>query len=188
MIDRFNDVMEFRSSLSPETDRGCALMAASFLDSELGDLLRSYVVDDRSVADEVFGQARPLGTFSSRIDASYLLGLISANARHDLHLIRKIRNDFGHVHRPLTFEDQSISNRCRELSLTFRNAGDPPRKHFISSAVAILALLHTAMNKRSRITSRAEPDLAAAKGRQSELVAMVKQALEEASEAYEGDA
>lgn len=87
MTDRFDDVMQFRSSLSPETDRGCALMAASFLDSELGDLLRSYVVDDRSVADEVFGQAKPLGTFSSRIDAAYLLGLISANARRDLHLL-----------------------------------------------------------------------------------------------------
>ncbi len=44
------------------------------------------------------------------------------------------------------------------------------------------------MNKRSRITTRAEPDLAAAKGRQSELVAMARKALEEASEASEGDA
>ncbi|ALS95676.1 hypothetical protein BVV10_22345 [Xanthomonas oryzae pv. oryzae] len=51
-----------------------------------------------------------------------------------------------------------------------------------------MAVLHTAMNKRSRITTRAEPDLAAAKGRQSELVAMARKALEEASEASEGDA
>ena len=133
---KFDEVMEFRSSLTPETDRGCALMAAAFLDSELELLLRAFVVKNKKVEDEMFGQSKPIGAFSSRIDLAYLLGLISADTRRDLHLIRKIRNDFGHVHRPISFEDQAIVNRCHELitsALTTRlqeKCSFPPRLVF----------------------------------------------------------
>ena len=82
---KFDEVMEFRSSLTPETDRGCALMAAAFLDSELELLLRAFVVKNKKVEDEMFGQSKPIGAFSSRIDLAYLLGLISADTRRDLH-------------------------------------------------------------------------------------------------------
>ena len=40
----FEVVMEFRHSLWKETDRGCALMAAEFLSSEVSDLLRRCCV------------------------------------------------------------------------------------------------------------------------------------------------
>lgn len=188
MEDRFDEVMEFRSSLSPETDRGCALMAAAFLDSELELLIRSCVVDDRGVSDEVLGQAKPLGTFSSRIDVAYLLGLISLGARRDLHLIRKIRNEFGHVHHPLSFTDQAIASRCRELSFSLRDERDPPRKRFISSAVGVLAIIHTAMSNRDRITAREEPNFEAAKIRQKALLAAVNSALQEAPSDSGGEA
>ena len=180
MDHRFDEVMEFRNSLNPETDRGCALMAAAFLDSELELLLRSFVVDNEKAQDEIFSQSKPIGTFSSRIDLAFLLGLISADTRKDLHLIRKIRNDFGHVHRPISFEDQAMSNRCRELKHHFRGNNEPPRKIFISSAVGALALLHTAMHKRARIVERPNPDLNAAKERQTKIMSAVMAALEEA--------
>lgn len=182
MSDRFDEVADFRASLNPETDRGCALMAASFLDSELELLLGQFVVDDSKVIEETFSQGKPIGTFSSRIDLAYLLGLIGKSTRRDLHLIRKIRNDFGHTHRPLSFADQNVSNRCRELTYTQRPDTDPPRKHFISAAVGALAIIHTAMHKKERITSRADPDLDSAKARASIIMSHITNILKDSSE------
>src|ERR1044071_2597257 len=112
---RFEEVFEFRRSLTGETDRGCALMAAAYLDSELEKLLRKYFVNNENVQDEIFGHSRPLGTFSSRIYLAYLVGLIGPKVRRDLHLIRRVRNEFGHVPTPISFDDPALASRCREL-------------------------------------------------------------------------
>jgi len=94
-FDKLDQVIRFRLSLEVETDRGCALMAGAYLDSELKKLLKNHLVSNEKIQDELFELSRPLGTFSSRIDPAYLLGLIGPQAHRDLHLIRKIRNDFG---------------------------------------------------------------------------------------------
>jgi DNA-binding MltR family transcriptional regulator len=161
--DQLAEVMDFRKSLNVETDRGCALMAAAFLDSELDRLLRSLLVEDGQIINELLGQGKPIGTFSSRIDLCFLLGLISPLSRRDFHLVRKIRNVFGHTHLPIGFDDQSIANRCRELTHHLRDSSDPPRKLFISSAVGLLAIVHSAMNERSRFVVRENPNIDRAK-------------------------
>src|SRR5579859_4992858 len=103
-LDRLEDVMEFRHWLTPETDRGCALMAAAYLDDQLSELLLSRFVDDTKLKSELFGASQALGSFSSRIDFAYALGMIGPTARKELHIIRKIRNLFGHEPRPISFD------------------------------------------------------------------------------------
>jgi DNA-binding MltR family transcriptional regulator len=179
LLDRFDGVIEFRNSLNPESDRGCALMAAAFLDAELDTLLRKYVVPNSRVADDLFGQSRPISTFSSRIDLAYLLGLIDPATHRDLHLIRKIRNDFGHVHAPLSFEDKAIAARCRELKIHFRAQDASPRKVFISCAVGALAIIHSAMHNRSPITERSTPDLESARATADRLTEALRVALDD---------
>ncbi len=58
-MERFDDVFAFRRTLTPETDRGCALMAAAYLDAELETLLRKYFVANRNVQDDIFGHSGP---------------------------------------------------------------------------------------------------------------------------------
>jgi hypothetical protein len=70
-----------------------------------------------------------------------LLGFVGAKAHRDLHLIRKIRNDFGHVPTPIDFNDQSISARCRELYHAL-DTSIPPRKKFTRVVLGVLAVLH----------------------------------------------
>jgi DNA-binding MltR family transcriptional regulator len=161
--DQFSEVMSFRKSLDAETDRGCGLMAAAFLDTELDRLLRSVLVEDDKVANELLDQSKPVGTFSSRIDLCYLLGLISPLSRRDFHLVRKIRNAFGHTHLPIGFGGKGTANRCRELTHHLRDGSDPPRKLFVSSAVGLLAVIHSAMNESERIAARKDPNLDRAK-------------------------
>jgi len=73
---RFDVVMDFRQGLTPETDRGCALMAAEYLSNQLEELLRAHFVDDLKVCESIFeGANATLGTFSSRIDMALLAGI-----------------------------------------------------------------------------------------------------------------
>jgi DNA-binding MltR family transcriptional regulator len=141
-LERREAVTEFRQSLDPETDRGCALMAAAYLDSELEKLLRKYLVNNDAVQSQLFEHSGPLGSFSSRIDLAYLLGLIGRNAHRDLHLIRRIRNEFGHVPRPISFDDPQLASRCRELYHDTIGKAVRPRTKFNRVVMGVLAILH----------------------------------------------
>jgi hypothetical protein len=157
--ERLKKVLRFRETLTPETDRGCALMAAAHLDNELETLLRAAWVADDKCLDETLGQSKPLGTFASRIDVAYLAGLIGDRARRDLHLIRRIRNDFGHNPEPITFETESIARRCSELHHTYRKPDDGPRLLFTSTVLGVLAAIHVATHQVKRPAPAWEPPM-----------------------------
>ena len=57
--EKATEAFEFRRSLTPETDRGCALMAAAYLEDQLAELLMLYFVDDASLAKDVFEHNGP---------------------------------------------------------------------------------------------------------------------------------
>ena len=137
-----DEVFDFRHSLDHETDRGCALMAAAYLSDQLELLLRLTLIDDKDVIDELLRPLSPLGSFSGRIEMCYALGLLASQTRRDLHLIRKIRNDFGHVAKILTFAEPAISARCRELRHSVHEAEASPRAKFTNSVLGICGAVH----------------------------------------------
>ena len=147
-------VHKFRESLTPETDRGCALMAAAFLDERIMDLIKANLVSDARLAQKAFDASGPLGSFSSRIDMAYLMGLIPKNALRDLHLLRKIRNDFAHVSDKLTFETPLISDRCGALFFIGEPRDRPPRAQFVSAMMGIVGLIEAQII----ISKHAEPE------------------------------
>lgn len=137
-----HEVLELRDILGKESDRGCVLSAAAFLDNELGKLLKSVLIQDDSILKVLFEGYGPLATFSARIDLAYGLGYIAPMQRRDLHLIRKIRNIFAHRTGKVTFDDNHISSRCLELYHDVYDESLPPRKKFIRVAVGIAAPIH----------------------------------------------
>jgi DNA-binding MltR family transcriptional regulator len=142
---KFDEAMDFRRTLNSETDRGCALMASAYLEDQIRELLRARFVDDAKTAEEVLNEATgPLSTFSSRINLAYLLGLISPATRRELHIIRKIRNDFAHHHRPITFSTDSVASRCLELHAHVILPGKTARANFTRCVMGILAMVHVA--------------------------------------------
>ncbi|MFW6030422.1 MAG: MltR family transcriptional regulator [Halanaerobiales bacterium] len=110
-----SDILMFHAILLKESDRGSVLMAASYLEDLLEKLLQKFFVNENSLTNTLFNGYGVLSSFSSKIDLSYLLGLISNNAQKKLHLIRKIRNEFAHSSDFIGFSEASISNRCYEL-------------------------------------------------------------------------
>jgi DNA-binding MltR family transcriptional regulator len=140
----------FRYSLEKESDRGCALMVSSFLDEALRDLLEQCLRGDGKLADNLFDGNGPLTTFSARINLAFGLGLISRNSTRDLHLLRAIRNEFGHVYEPINFETPSIGSRIRELETHTRPLTSNNRQIFTSCASYLMALINAEYLKHKR--------------------------------------
>ena len=124
-----------------ESDRACVILAASLLDTALLCLLQARLAPCPSNGDPLFdGANAPLSTFSSRIDTSYRLGLLSARFCRDLHLVRRIRNDFAHNVTGCAFEESAVRDRVLALANSSRYTTthaswrrlfpDTPKGHF----------------------------------------------------------
>ncbi len=137
-----DEFLAFRRALTEESDRGCALFAAAYLDEALGELLRASFVASKEMGEELFEGTAPLATFSSRIKLAFYLGKISRACRGDFDLIRKIRNDLAHSAELVSFDTPSVADRCRNLSFSHHTKDARPRGHFTSAASAILAKIH----------------------------------------------
>lgn len=64
-----------------ESHRGKVLVACSFIDKQLGDMIKAFLIEDSEIKDLLEGQNAPLGSFSSRIKMAHSLGLISNNEK-----------------------------------------------------------------------------------------------------------
>jgi hypothetical protein len=143
-----SDLVGMAKTIEPESDRAAALIIAAWVDDALTGLLKAYLVQEPKVIKEMFQRMAPLSTFSSRIKAAYLVGLIDKHQYDNLETIRDIRNDFAHSRANLTFQNESIRARCGNLMIrslaeasgerTKRGGSPPnPRRAFIATALVL---------------------------------------------------
>jgi DNA-binding MltR family transcriptional regulator len=110
----------FSREFAKESERAKVILSAAMLDEALVAVLRAHLVPCPASNDQLFDGANALlSTFSARIDFCYRLGLISGKFARDLHLIRKIRNQFAHNVSGCNFSDSAITNRVTELRQSF---------------------------------------------------------------------
>lgn len=116
------------------------------LEEALKQLLQKRLVEPRSrKRDIVEGDQAPLHSFSAKIDAAFQLGLISEYMARDLHLVRKIRNEFAHHPLELNFESERIRAWVRVLDeASDYNRRDPATRAAIGPAGARWDFLGTA--------------------------------------------
>jgi hypothetical protein len=69
----------FHDTLVGETSRGCALVAAAFLEQRLLELLRARMIKSATAKkfDFLFEGFGPLATFAARSHLAYVLGITS---------------------------------------------------------------------------------------------------------------
>jgi DNA-binding MltR family transcriptional regulator len=153
----FSDVVR---ALNQESDRGCALFAAAYLDSVLAKLLRSRLVQDSRVDDDLFRGQAPLSAFSARIKMAYYLSLIDAEERRALDSVRSIRNHFAHHPEIAHFSDQRIRDKCSNLfpELMPPSLQRSARLQFIGAIAHLLGKIHGSLLES--LKSRAEEDKA----------------------------
>lgn len=108
--------LEIAGILREESERGCVIVSAAILDEQLVEMIRARLVPSPEREDELLeaGNA-PASSFSARIDLAYRIGVLSLDQRQSLHILRKLRNDFAHVSTPISFSDDSVSDRIRNL-------------------------------------------------------------------------
>ena len=126
-------------------------MAAAYLDDRLKALIELRLVSDPKIARRAFDFNGPLGSFSSRIDFAYLLGVIPKNARADLHKLRGIRNSFAHESGPLDFKDEVISQKCEGLVYLGMGEGYSTGTRFRRTMMRLLTLIEEAIANCKRI-------------------------------------
>lgn len=140
MEPEIQQLSHFLGEFNKESDRGAALVAASMLDERLQEILSNFLVQSPTSKELLGGFNAPLGTFSARAAAALSLGLIQENEFNEIALIRKIRNEFGHGWKPLSFESGRVADLCRQLPWlgpAEHEAGATVRARF-NAAVAIL--------------------------------------------------
>lgn len=153
---RMKEVLSFRTSITSETDRGAVLMSAAYLDDKLKELIEKRLVQDKKIARRAFDFNGALGTFSSRIDFAYLLGIIPKNAQRDLHTIRAIRNQFAHHASPLSYADEKVKPLCDRLAFHGVKDAAGPDSKFRRSVMGLLSYVTLAFEKIGPL--EAEPD------------------------------
>jgi DNA-binding MltR family transcriptional regulator len=112
----YGHLTKLRNSLDHESDRGCVVVAAAFLDEALEALLRARLVDDGRL-EELFEHPHPLSTFSAKTRMAFAVGSISRGERDDADIIRALRNEFAHLHPVTAFADKHVKDACGRLRI-----------------------------------------------------------------------
>jgi hypothetical protein len=141
-------------------ERAIAIVGATILDSILEHTLINFLVDDDNETKKLIGVERPVGTFGSRVTATYCLGLICKTVRDDLRIVGKIRNRFAHE-LTTSFDVEPIRGWClslkwHEFSMMMKApAGAMPRDIFkvgVNQLICYLGgLAGTALIERRKI-------------------------------------
>ena len=112
----------FFRELKGESDRGTALLYAAWIDHLLEQKLRlHFSKGNAKQRDQLFEETGAFHTFASKVSAAFCLGWLDPDVRHDIDLIRRIRNLFAHQIHGLSMD----SLRVRAFVDTFRI---PPRE------------------------------------------------------------
>lgn len=152
-LEAFGNVIEFRKNITLETDRGLVLMSVAYIDERLSVLLEKYFVDDKSIIQTLFDATGPLGTFSSKLKLAYGIGLLPKNVYTDCNKIRKIRNSFAHISKPISFEDEPIKSQTHSLILHGIDSHNRTKVRFTRSIMSILLVIENSI----RTIKRCEP-------------------------------
>lgn len=110
------EVAQLFSLMEYESDRGCALVAGSFVEAAVYLAVAARLVDDKDVLDQIFrGPNAPAASFSAKIKLALGLGMFGPKTAERLSTIKDIRNAFAHALRPLDFSHPTVVAACQSL-------------------------------------------------------------------------
>lgn len=133
----------FQQHLKEGTDRDCVLLAASFLESKLEQLLEDKLVGNDDFKYQLFDSKGTLGTFSSKFQICYSLGLISKPTMENLAIIELLNSEFEKQDSARTIEDLLMTEKVYELtSNLYFEYEVAPRQYFSNVALNELLLIY----------------------------------------------
>jgi DNA-binding MltR family transcriptional regulator len=112
-------LIPYVAELAGQNDRACGIVAAAMLETLLEDILRKRFV--AGTGDDLFVAYGPLSTFSAKVNMCAALGLITNSESRDLHVVRRIRNEFAHDLHNSFFEKDPVRSYVKQLVLSRTN-------------------------------------------------------------------
>ena len=127
---------DLAKSLVGYSEREIVIITCSIIDSLLADLITSKLRNDEKEVESFLGLnsdgRAPLGSFGSRIQAAYLLEMISADDFRICQIVKGIRNLFAH-RAIVSFANEGIVSKIRQITEIIRDRGPsevkPDRKY-----------------------------------------------------------
>ncbi|WP_144836269.1 hypothetical protein [Kocuria rosea] len=106
--DIFEEAQRIERELTNQSDRHVALIGALAVENDLGKILAMMLVD--GVLPNSGKQ------FLHKMEWTYRLGLISAEERREIDLIRMVRNKMAHELDKHSFEEPEVKELCNKLT------------------------------------------------------------------------
>jgi len=113
----FNDLPALESEMYGTNDRATAIMMSAVTETCLEIFLREKTRPTLSSEDtaKIFDFRGPLGDFSSKTMLAYAFNMFGPDTKHDLELIRMLRNEWAHSRRSFGFHTKEVSDVCKHL-------------------------------------------------------------------------
>jgi len=142
-IDDLSIVYKIKEELTKESDRGCCLVAAAYMELELKNIISNFLIDmSQKESNELFNYTGPIGTFSSKIKLAYSLGLISKEISFFINQLRAIRNIAAHLEDPFDFREKKITDHIKNIIPSLNGKYQCIREELIEKIIVIISTLH----------------------------------------------
>lgn len=112
----FLDIPMMELEFYGESDRAVILLSATLADVALELAIKRLLRDDKNT-DDLFDFEAPLGNFSGKSKLGFALNIFGTKTKHDIELIRHLRNGFAHSRHPLLFTTPEVAEVCKHLML-----------------------------------------------------------------------
>jgi DNA-binding MltR family transcriptional regulator len=156
LIESDKRIKPWWDALERESDISLGIISATLLDILLEEVIRTFYVKDKHVAD-LFKNDHLLMNFYSKINLAYYSGYIPKVIYHDLKIICKIRNKFAHsLLAGLDFKEKTLVSLIQECELRPKTMDDvfaPKLKYVLivqQLADHLIMISHTARKMRPR--------------------------------------
>jgi hypothetical protein len=125
---KIDDMFHLESAISQVfngDERTIGVLGGSLVDNSLEYALKFHFAGDQKTIDSLFSISNQLGTFSSRINLSFAMGIVGSITHKNMDAIREVRNAFAHQilmishisseNKSSTLELKPVSFRTREI-------------------------------------------------------------------------
>jgi DNA-binding MltR family transcriptional regulator len=102
--------------MDKEPDMARVLIGTSYLEQALASLLQRFFIKSDTSKKLLNPRGGALGSFQSRADISYCLGLIPKSLYQNLCVVGEIRNEFAHSYLSLSLDDPEIAEMVGSLT------------------------------------------------------------------------
>jgi len=135
-LNQVAQILAFEKEAYAGNDRATVILLTAVVENALYSYLRNKLRPELTPGERkrLFGYDGILGSFGARITLAYSFGLISAAMRHELDLIRVLRNGFAHSRKSFDLVAGEVAAVCAELR--FPDRGDTFVPHAFLEAVA----------------------------------------------------